>query len=73
MFRLMLFLFFLLLLPVGIKHVFEELSHGLLEGVVIIACNIYQLVNHLHNDVVVYSRLPVLKLIGEMCKVIILN
>lgn len=72
---LVLFLFFLsiVLLPVRVKYIFEQFGHGLLERIILSVSGGDEVVNHFHNDVIVYSRLPILKLIRTMGKIVILN
>jgi hypothetical protein len=61
------FLFF----PIRIKHIFKEICHGLFERIIVIVGSIDEVVDHLHDEVIVDSRFPVLIFIGKVREVVI--
>jgi hypothetical protein len=69
---LSLFLFSLLLiLPSRIKYVLEKFGHSFFKGIIIYGID--KIVDHLHYDIIVYSGLPILIIVGIMRKIVILN
>jgi hypothetical protein len=71
---LSLFLFSLLLiLPSRIKYVLEKFGHSFFKGIIIYVGGIDKIVDHLHYDIIVYSGLPILIIVGIMRKIVILN
>jgi hypothetical protein len=68
-----LLLFFnFLLFPVRIKYIFKQLGHGLLKRVIVRIGGIDEVVDHLHNDIIVNSRLSIFVIIRIVREVIIL-